>query len=268
MNNKKQMAHFAHANGFPSGSYRALFDTIAPTLDVFALDKFAHNPKFPLNDNWQNQVEELIDFVSQHTKRHQQVLAIGHSFGGVISYIACCQQPKLFNGLIMIDPPLITGFARFIFKFAKSNPLIDRITPARKTKVRKERWHKNEDLVSYFKQRALFKNMEERCIKDYVTSVTRLHQDEQKLLFDRDIEANIFRTIPHNLPEYYGKLQCPAALITARFTDVCIPRLRNPFLKGNPSVQHIELNAGGHMVPLEHPELLGHRINELINAWY
>jgi pimeloyl-ACP methyl ester carboxylesterase len=258
-------AHFAHANGFPSGSYKLLFEHMAGQLDIFALDKFAHNPRFPLNDNWLNQVDELIEHVEQNA--NEKVLALGHSFGAVISYIACCKRPELFSGLIMLDPPLATGLSRHIFRFAKTNRLINKVTPAHKTQIRKQRWHKDEDLVEYFSARALFKDMDKRCIKDYVHSVTALKGEHRHLMFDRDIEAQIFRTLPHNLPDYYGKLKCPAKLITARFTTVCVPRLRQPFLKYNQSVEHDEIAVGGHMFPLEHPNLVANKIIATLKAW-
>ena len=281
----KLKAHFAHANGFPSGSYKVLFQHLKDDVDIFALDKFAHNPKFPLNDNWVNQVDELIDYVEEQNKQHrcgsgssdtsgnhlgnsdEKVIAIGHSFGAVISYIACCKRPDLFSGLIMLDPPLATGIYRHMFRFAKRNRLINKITPAHKTQIRKQHWHKDEDLVAYFSARALFKDMDKRCIEDYVHSVTALKGDERHLMFDRDIEAQIFRTLPHNLPDYYGKLQCPSKLITARYTNVATPKFRQPFLKNNPTVEHIELNQGGHMFPLEHPKLVAQCITHTLQEW-
>ncbi|WP_395342999.1 alpha/beta fold hydrolase [Ningiella sp. W23] len=274
------LMHFAHANSFPAGSYRAVFDEFRKlnsvsenkqNVQIFALDKFAHDSQFPINDNWHNPVDELIHHITKHVEKtsasKQKVIAIGHSFGAVISYIACCKRPELFAGLIMLDPPLITGFARFIFRFAKGNRLIDKITPAKQTQMRKRKWHKHDDLVAYFSERTLFKNMEKRCIEDYISSVTE-HRGEHRLLsFDPDIEASIFRTIPHNLPDYYGKLECPAKIITGGFTDVCIPRLRNPFLKANPEVEHQALHTGGHMFPLEHPKQTAHAIHQTLVSW-
>lgn len=265
MSDTKLTAHFAHANGFPSGSYKAMFAHFPKDMKLIALDKFAHNPKFPLDDNWHNPSTELIDYIETHADC--PVVAIGHSFGGVISYIACCKRPDLFSGLIMLDPPLITGVARHIFRFAKKNALINKITPAKLTLKRKRQWHKDEDLLAYFSARALFKNMDKRCIQDYIDSVTMLRGDERKLIFDTDIESNVFRTIPHNLPDYYGQLKCPSTLITARYTDVCVPRLRNHFLRGNPSMHHIEFKQGAHMFPLEHPKQVAQTICDVLASW-
>ena len=44
---------FAHANGFPAGTYRALFEQWrAAGRTVHALDRFGHDPRFPVSSNW------------------------------------------------------------------------------------------------------------------------------------------------------------------------------------------------------------------------
>ena len=258
-------AHFAHANGFPAGSYRTFFDYLGDELSIFALEKFAHNPTFPLVDNWPHQVDELIDYIERNTA--DKIIAIGHSFGGLVSYMACCKRPDLFKGLIMLDPPVAAGLSRHVFRLAKSTRLINKLTPASRTQVRKQSWHKDEDIHQYFASRALFRNMDKRCIDDYIQSATHISGGNRQLVYERDIEANIFRTIPHNLHEFYGQLNCPARLITARYTDVCVPRLRQPFLKRNPTMTHLELPKGGHMFVLEHPKLVATAVLSTIKQW-
>jgi pimeloyl-ACP methyl ester carboxylesterase len=266
-NEKQVMVHFAHANGFPAKSYSKLFAHLNDNIELIALDKFAHNAEFPLNNNWENQVDELIHFVEK--KRAQlnsdlPIVLVGHSFGAVISFLACCKKPALFSGLIMLDPPLITGLASWIFKFAKKSRLIDKITPAGKTKIRNKKWHHKTDLVQYFGKRALFKNMDVDCIADYVAAVTHEHQGERVLHFDTQVEADIFRTIPINLHKQYGKLSTQSYLLTGKYTEVCIEKLRNPFIKGNLTISHEAFDFGGHMFPLEKPIEVASRVNILI----
>jgi len=264
---KELILHFAHANGFPANSYTKLFANLSDSIELIALDKFAHNPEFPLNNNWENQVNELIQYVQIKQAAigsNLPVVLVGHSFGAVISYLACCKKPAMFCGLIMLDPPLITGLAGWVFKLAKKSKLIDKITPAGKTKMRNTRWHHKTDLVQYFKHRTLFKNIDVDCIADYVNAVTREHQGERLLHFNVQTEADIFRTIPDNLHKQYGKLQTPSYLLTGKYTDVCIPKLRNHFIKGNAMITHEALDFGGHMFPLERPFHVASRINTLI----
>lgn len=256
--------HFAHANSFPAGSYRKLFTALPENFKVIALEKFGHTSRFPISGNWANQVAELIDYVERAAT--SPVYAVGHSFGGVISFIAVCKRPDLFKGLIMLDPPLITGTTRLMFKLLKATPLIDKLTPAGKTVIRCKRWTQETDIAAYFKARALFKNMDDECIKDYVSAVTELDKGHYQLTFDTNIEANIFRNVPHNINRYDGQLKVPALLVTGQHTTVCMPRLINPFIKVN-KIEHKQFAKGGHLFPLEAPVETAQLISETINHW-
>ena len=260
--NNKTIIHFAHANGFPAKSYSKLFANITIPHDLIAIDKIAHNPRFPLNNNWENQVQELIHFIEQQAS--VPVVGIGHSFGAVITYMSACLRPDLFNGVILLDPPLITGLARYVFRFAKASRLINKLTPAGITENRVRKWHLEHDLHAYFSSKKLFKDFDPDCIHDYIQAVIEEVGDSKSLNFEVDIEAEIFRTIPDNLPAFAKRLQVPSVLITGKHTDVCIPVLRNPFLKSNSIIEHIEFAKGGHMFPLEYPQLLANLINEVI----
>lgn len=256
--------HFAHANGFPAGSYKKLFRRIEQPHKLIAIDKFAHNPRFPLNENWENQIKELEHFIESYAD--QPIIGIGHSFGALVTYMTACLRPDLFRGLILLDPPLMTGLVRYIFRFAKSNRLINKITPAALTEKRVRKWHLEQDLYAYFSQKKLFRNFDPECVVDYINAVIEEKQDFKQLTFEVATEANIFRTIPHNLPMFAGQLHTPTVLITGKDTDVCVPVLRNPFLKANPIVEHIKFEKGGHMFPLEHPDALAKLINTVISS--
>lgn len=249
----KPMLHFAHANGFPAGSYRKLFAQLSCNYEVIAKDKFAHSSEYPLNDNWENAVNELIQYIEERLHEGQKAIGVGHSFGAVISYKAVCKRPDLFSQLIMLEPPLITGITRHFFKIAKRTRLINKITPAGITQVRKRKWHLDHDLFEYFSKKALFKNFDPECIKDYINAAIVSNSHFQELSFEVQSEADIFRTIPHNLPIHYRTLSVPSTLVTAEHTNVCVPYLRKPFLRSNKNMRHIEFASVGHMFPLEKP---------------
>ena len=260
----KAVLHFAHANGFPASSYNKVFSSLEEDYQVIAVNKFGHTPRFPISQNWTNQVAELIEYVQD--KSAEPVFAVGHSFGGVISYMAACARPELFKGLIMLDPPVVTGLSRYLFRISKYTSLIDRLTPAGKTAKRCNRWDKNADIVEYFKVRALFKNMDPDCIQDYVNGVMELQGDHYRLNFKPEVEANIFRNVPHNINRFYGKLQCPALLVTGEHTTVCTPELIASFIRGN-KLEHQVLPGGGHMFPLEKPEETARLISHTLARW-
>lgn len=255
--------HFAHANGFPAASYNKLFSAFPEHWKLLALDKFGHDERFPVNNNWRNQADELLIYLDKHTDSNDRIYAVGHSFGAVISYIAACIRPEKFNGLIMLDPPLATGFSRHAFALAKKTRFIDKLTPAKLAHSRRRSWHRETDLVQYFEQRGLFKSMDRECIVDYVNAVMQEKGQENVLSFKPEIEAQVFRTIPDNLHCYTGQLDCPATIITGEQTKVCVPFLRNAFIKQN-RLTHTTM-PGGHMFPLETPISVAQTITDIIN---
>ena len=57
---------FCHANGFPAGTYRQLFDAWRATgWRVEALDKFGHDPAYPVTSNWPRLRDQLVGFIER-----------------------------------------------------------------------------------------------------------------------------------------------------------------------------------------------------------
>lgn len=256
--------HFAHANGFPAPSYQQLFAALPDHFRVAALHQFGHNPCFVVNQNLANLVDELLNYL-QHTVR-QPVYAVGHSMGALVSYMAACEAPQWFKGVILLDPPIASGLASWVFRLAKFTPLIDKISPAGKAAVRCQSWPLDTDVVQYFSAKALFRNFKPECIEDYVKAAVAVEHGRQVLTFDAAVEAQIFRNVPHNIHRYYGRMSVPSYLITAQHSQVCIPAYLNHFVK-HTGIEHHRLADCGHMFPLEKPQEVAELIQQKINQW-
>jgi pimeloyl-ACP methyl ester carboxylesterase len=261
---EKIYLHFAHANGFPAGSYQQIFNALDHNLELYALTKFAHSKQFPVNTNLANQVAELIDYLQKNLT--QPVYAVGHSLGAVVSFMAACERPDLIKGLIMLDPPIASGLSRIVFRLIKCSPLIDRFSPAGKAKGRCQYWPKDSNLVEYFQARRLFKDFLPACVADYVAAAIDEKEDGFYLNFDAQIEADIYRNVPHNINKYYKRLQVPALLVTGGNSDVCEPAWLSTFIKKT-KIEHMVLPDTGHMFPLEIPQQVAQIINERIRLW-
>jgi pimeloyl-ACP methyl ester carboxylesterase len=246
----KPIIHFAHANSFPAASYKQFFEALSDDFQILAIAQFGHNEQYPVNDNWDNQVDELINFISANAPK--PVISIGHSLGGVIAYKAACKRPDLFSNLILLDPPIITGLAARVFRFAKLTPLIDKLTPSGKSKLRTTEWEVSEDLIQYFASRALFYEMPESVIQDYINAAIVKEEERFTLSFKAEVETALFRNIPHDLSKYAGKLLVPSTLISAEYSNVYRPSLVSTFLRQN-SVTHEVFRGVGHLFPLEQP---------------
>ncbi|TMM47461.1 alpha/beta fold hydrolase [Colwellia ponticola] len=260
----KDIIVFSHANGFPAGSYKTLFSYLPDSMQVVALEKYGHNANKPVNHNWQAQVEELITFVEEQQLDGKKAICVGHSFGGVISFLACCQRPDLFKGLIMLDPPVLSGINALTIRLLKKTKWIDKFSPAGLAKKRRSHWPLGADVGLGFSKRKLFRNFDSRCLADYITHGICQRNNQLELVFDAQIEANIFRNIPSNLARYKNKLTIPATLVHAESTDTFPHEIFQRFTKLN---KHIKLTTmpGGHMFPLESPEQTAKLISDIIS---
>ena len=182
----------------------------------------------------------------------QPVIAVGHSLGGVLSLLAAIEQPELFKAIILLDSPLLGRFKSNLVRISKMIGMIDRLTPAFRTRGRREHWRTREEVLSYLRHRKLFKYFTEPCLNDYVDY--GLNKDELgfSLRFDPDIEYRIYRTIPHILHHYEAKLTVPSTLIYGSKSTV-IDRLDLRYMKKHYGMVNFE-TKGTHMFPMEHPE--------------
>jgi pimeloyl-ACP methyl ester carboxylesterase len=261
---KKVALHFAHANGFPAASYQQLFAALPSDFEVWALSQFGHDARFPVNQNLANLVDELIDYL--HKTVNRPVYAVGHSMGALVSYMAACEAPQLFKGVIMLDPPIASGLASWVFKLAKLTPMIDKVSPAGKAAVRCQSWPLDADLVTYFSAKGLFNDFNPACIADYVKAAITIKEGRQVLAFDAAVEAQIFRNVPDNIHQYYARMTVPSCLITADNSQVCIPAYLNHFVK-NTQIEHLRVPMAGHMFPLERPVEVAKLIKQKIGEW-
>ena len=259
----KPLINLVHANGFPAGSYKTFLQEFDNDFRTIAHNQFGHNVLYPIHNNWQHLVTELVEFIK---KQDEKVICVGHSFGGVLSFIAACQHPELFRGLVMLDPPVVTGAFSHLLSFIKRTPYIDKLSPAGKAKTRQNLWPENTNLVDYFSQKTLFKNFDSRCLQDYASSSVVLRNKRLELSFSPAVEADIFRHLPTNLVKYKNKLTVPAKLIYGEKTQIFPIKHFVRFAKLN-NIELMTLPNGGHMFPLEQPENTANMVKQIIKDW-
>ncbi|MEO4046630.1 alpha/beta hydrolase [Pseudomonas sp. CAU 1711] len=253
---------FAHANGFPSATYAKLFDALAPDYRVRHLEQHGHDPRFPVNDNWNNLVDELILHLQQGG---EPVWGVGHSLGGVLHYHAALRHPELYRGVVMLDSPLLTGVDRLVIRAAKRFGFIDRITPAGRTVGRREAFRDVAEARDYFAGKSLFRRFDPDCLDAYVRHGLREAGEGLRLRFDPATEISIYRSVPHTVPGRPQQLAVPLAVVRGRHSKVVLAhhaRQVNRVPKG----EYHSL-PGGHMFPLERPQDTARLLRELFARW-
>ena len=93
---------FSHANGFPAGVYRSLFERWrAAGHAVHAIERIGHDPAFPVTSNWTQLCNELIAFIEREAA--VPLWSVGHSLGGMLSLMAASHRPDLVRGIVLLD---------------------------------------------------------------------------------------------------------------------------------------------------------------------
>lgn len=257
------LLHFAPANGFPGESYRSLFKPLETHFNVVKLDRLGHNPKYPVENNWHHLADELIEHLETRCGS-TPVIGVGHSLGGVVTYLAALKAPERFQQLLLLDPPLMTGLDSLGLKLAKRLGFIDKVTPARLSLGRRSTWPDQDSAAAYFKSKKLFSRFDPQALADYVAAGTEADPKQGiRLRFEPQIEVAIFRSLADHLTGSQRKLKVPASLIRGTESDLMTVAREKKIRKMGFRCYQV---PGGHMFPMENPEMTRKVLLQAIRA--
>ena len=259
---------FSHANSFPAGCYGLLFRSLrARGITVKAVEKFGHDPEYPVTSNWPHLIRQLADFAGPEIASHPgPAFLVGHSLGGFLSLMCAARHPSLggkgARGVLLLDSPLLGGWRARTLGLVKLTQLVGSVSPGRVSRRRRYQWQSAEDAREHFRHKRAFANWHPQVLGDYVEHCMR---DEaasdgtrhRVLGFDRDIETRIYNTLPHNLDRLLRShpLQCPVGFIggtrSLELRQIGLAMTRRVVGRDHPDcMQSIE---GSHLFPMERP---------------
>lgn len=257
---RKPSLAFAHANGFPGGSYRCFLEPLGADYDTAAVPLLGHNPEWPVDKGWQSLSRELEAFLET---RPRPLVGVGHSLGGVLMFMVASRRPDWFRSLVMLEPPLINGPAGAGFAVLRRLGQADRITPAGRSRGRRDFWPDRDRARSYFRSRGLFQRFDPECLEDYMDAGLEPHEQGWRLAFRPGVEVAIFRTTPVGLDRW----PCPgipAAVVNGEQSGDAFHKAgrRHARRQG----MHHQVWPGGHLFPLESPRDSAQRLRELLQT--
>ncbi len=259
---QKQIINFVHGNGFTAGTYTKLFNLLEDKYKVIAIDKLGHNPRYPVDENWASITNELISYIEKNSG--EPVIGVGHSLGSILTFIVAQRRPDLFTRIVIVDPPLFYGPFAIFLKFMKISGIVNKIGLAARTVKRRTEWSSLEEAEAFFRQRIPFNNFDLDCLKDYVKYGTADTEKGIRLIYDTNVESNIFKTTPHNLGAFQNKLAVPGMLIIGDDTYISTRYTAEGFAKRFGMNYH-KFEGGNHFFPFVYPERTAVLIKDVIN---
>ena len=246
---------FSHANSFPAGTYRVLFAELRRRgFRIKAIEKFGHDERYPVSNNWPHLVQQLTDFTATEVRKSgESVFLVGHSLGGFLSLMAAARHPELACGVLLIDSPLLGGWRATSVGMAKTTQLIGAISPGSVSRQRRNSWPDVEAAIEHFRHKKAFARWDAQVLRDYVEHGTHEEDGRRVLSFDRAIETAIYNTLPDNLERLLKRhpLKCPAAFIGGTHSQEMKQvgmAMTEKVTKGR-----IMMLDGSHLFPMERP---------------
>ena len=212
---------FSHANSFPATTYSVLFKNLRSRgFVVKAVEKFGHDAKFPVTNNWPHLVAQLSEFAQREVdKAGEAAFLTGHSLGGFLSLMCAARHPQLARGVLLLDSPLLGGWKATALNAMKLTPLVGSLSPGAVSRKRRNSWPAKDAALEHLRHKKAFAKWDPQVLADYVTHCMHEAADGGRALsFDRDIETAIYNTLPDNLDRLLKRhpLKCPAAFIGGR----------------------------------------------------
>ena len=249
---------FAHANGFPPGSYRQFFDDLADRCTITA---YRHRPLWdtappPPNLNWSLFANDLVDYLKH--RGGEPVWMMGHSLGGAVSIMAAARHPELFRALVLIDPVLFRSRRTLGAKLLprsrlKSSPAI------RGALGRPHHFEDHQAAFDFYRGKRAFAGMADSALWDYVrASKVPGEEGGVKLAYPGVWEAGVYASPPWMWPRVM-RLKVPTLGLVARESDVISPGMFRRWQRLQKAAD-LQLCPGGHLLPLEQPADTARRV--------
>lgn len=149
---------FSHGNSFPASTYRVLFRHLrARRFSVKAIEKFGHDPQYPVTNNWPHLVQQLADFTQAEVdKAGEPAFLVGHSLGGFLSLMVAARFPALARGVVMLDSPVLGGWRATTLGLIKSTQIVAAVSPGAVSQRRRNSWPDQDAALAHFQSKKAF----------------------------------------------------------------------------------------------------------------
>lgn len=259
--------HMALANGFPPQTYKPLLDPLTARYRVISLPPRAlwrgiGSPPEQIG-TWQELADDMIAGIRHYGLK--DVVAIGHSFGGIASMLAVLQAPELFRGLCLLDPTILAPQMMDAVKELRKQGTPPRIPLVDGALNRRSHFANRDEAFAYWRGKPLFQDWSDEALWLYTDNMTRPADDGLQLSWPPAWEAYYYMALyPYtwdDLPRLNGLL--PVLVVQGEKSDTFVGESAEKVRGLLPAATHATIPGYGHLFPQSAPDAT----RQIIEKW-
>ena len=254
-----------HANGFCAATWAPVVESLRSRFHVVAMDARGHGDSSRPEDAtayaWAHFGADALAvarLLVAESGAGRIALGLGHSFGGTSLLMAAGSEPGLFERLVLVDPVLPPPRAMVAAidpeRVERSDDLIER------ARRRREVFPDRAYARGSWSEKPLFRDWDARAFELYLQEGLRDRPDGQvELKCSTEVEAAIFsQGRSFDTWEIASKVSTPTLLLWAERGD--FPRIVFEEVAKHMGDVRIHDAPTGHLVPMEHPDLVAREV--------
>lgn len=256
--------HFAHANGYPPGAYRAL---LGPLSRTFAIEAMYFRPLHPgrsLSDlrSWRQLADDLIRFLDE--RQRGPVVGAGHSLGAVCTMLAAAKRPDLFSRLIIMEPVFLPPVVYTIAPFIPVSLRKYVVPPAKIARKRTFQWSSRRAAFEHLRKKRVFRRVSDKELWDIIREAVVEENGSATLRYTREWEARTYST-PASPWRALRKVTLPVLALRGVDSDTVEDNSWQRWRRYQPQARMIEHKEAGHLLPFERPQWTVQQIQDFLN---
>lgn len=258
--------HFLHANGYPPGCYKPLFEFLKTEYRVFGmyLRPLWEDAKPEDIRDWHPLSEDLLQFLASPAWHRdatppstKPVIGVGHSVGAIVTLRAALRDPKKFRALVLIDPVLFVPPFLLMWNITRAIGLGDATHPLIASAQKRRRTFDDlETVFRGYRSRNVFRYLSDEGLRAYIEGIARPRPDgKYELVYSPEWEVHIYRTGLHDFDIWHDlpKLEVPTLFIRGSETDTFLKNAAMLVKRKQSKVRVEALERSTHILPLERP---------------
>ncbi len=258
------------ANGFPPQTYLPILGGLAGFRAISLPPRALWGDQAAPTTfgSWRDAADDLLQGLKQFDLR--DIVAVGHSLGGVLSMLALIKQPERFRALIMLDPVLLPQAALDMLARARDAGRIDDMPLVQGARRRRQVFESREDAYRRFRAKPIFADWPAEALSLYVEHGLRARSDGAgfELIWSPEWEAYYFATVYQgvwqDLPKVTGL--APTMIIRAGRSDTFPAASFARAQALAPAASFHELRGQGHLFPQAAPLKTARIISDWLRA--